>query len=429
MQLQRLTGLERQKILDELAELRQTIERLRGILSNEELLIGIVVEELKTIRAKHGDERRTQITEEAAGNFRVEDLIADEDVVITATSTGYIKRTALDAYRSQRRGGKGLIGMTTREEDVVEHLFVANTHAYLLIFTDLGRCYWLRAYDVPEVSRSSKGKSIANLVKMAEGERMAALLRVQAFPQEEGQRFIVMGTRKGTIKKTDLVEFSNPRSAGIIAIQIDDDDRLIAVEETDGSKDLILGSRNGMAIRFSEADVRPMGRTAYGVRGMQLREGDEVVAMGVVDEGCTVLTICERGYGKRTEIEEYRRQSRGGIGLKDIYTSKRNGPVVDMECVTEQHEVFLVTEQGQIIRMKAGDMRPIGRDTQGVRLMDLAEGDRLVSVATLLELDDETVKAEATEASRALKDPEATEPTEPTDEAETPEEPETPEES
>ena len=388
MQLQRLTGLERQKILDELAELRELIGKLRAILSNEDLLIGIVIDELKAIRDKHGDERRTQFIEEA-GEFRVEDLIADEDVVITATSTGYIKRTPLDEYRSQRRGGKGLIGMTTREEDVVEHLFVANTHAYLLIFTDLGRCYWLRAYDVPEVSRSSKGKSIANLVKMTEGERMSALLRVQAFPEQEGQRFIVMCTRKGTIKKTDLGEFSNPRSAGIIAIQIDDDDRLIAVEETDGSRDLILGSRNGMAIRFNESDVRPMGRTAYGVRGMQLREGDEVVAMGVVSEGCSLLTVCEHGYGKRTEIEEYRRQSRGGIGLKDIYTSKRNGPVVGMACVTERHEVFLVTEQGQIIRMKAGDMRPIGRDTQGVRVMDLAEGDRLVSVATLLEVEDD----------------------------------------
>ncbi len=387
MQLQRLTGLERQKILDELAELRELIGKLRAILSNEDLLMGIVVDELKAIRDKHGDERRTQIIEEA-GEFRVEDLIADEDVVITATSTGYIKRTPLDEYRSQRRGGKGLIGMTTREEDVVEHLFVANTHAYLLIFTDLGRCYWLRAYDVPEVSRSSKGKSIANLVKMTEGERMSALLRMQAFPEQEGQRFIVMCTKKGTIKKTDLLEFSNPRSAGIIAIQIDDDDRLIAVEETDGSKDLILGSRNGMAIRFNEVDVRPMGRTAYGVRGMQLREGDEVVAMGVVSDDCSLLTVCEHGYGKRTEIEEYRRQSRGGIGLKDIYTSKRNGPVVGMACVTERHELFFVTEQGQIIRMKAGDMRPIGRDTQGVRVMDLAEGDRLVSVATLLEVED-----------------------------------------
>src|SRR6187455_983386 len=388
MQLQRLTGLERQKILDELAELRETIERLRAILSSDDLLIGMVLDELKAIREKHGDERRTQITEEAAGEFRVEDLIADEDVVITATGTGYIKRTALDEYRSQRRGGKGLIGMTTREEDVVEHLFVANTHAFLLIFTDLGRCYWLRAYDVPEVSRSSKGKSIANLVKMAEGERMAALLRVQAFPEEEGQRFIVMSTRKGTIKKTDLMEFSNPRSAGIIAIQVDEDDRLIAVEETDGTKQLMLGSRNGMAIRFSEADARPMGRSAYGVRGMQLREGDEVVGMSVIDDNSFVLTVCENGYGKRTEAVEYRTQTRGGIGLKDIQTSRRNGPVVALTCVIDRHEVFLVTEQGQIIRTKAAEMRPIGRDTQGVKLMDLAEGDRVVSLALLLEPED-----------------------------------------
>jgi DNA gyrase subunit A len=384
MQLQRLTGLERQKILDELAELRETIDRLRAILSSEDLLIGIVLDELKAIREKHGDERRTDIVEEA-GEFRVEDLIADEDVVITATSTGYIKRTALDSYRSQRRGGKGLIGMTTREEDVVEHLFVANTHAYLLIFTDRGQCYWLRVYDVPEVGRSSKGKSIANLVHMAEGEKVAALLRVQAFPEQEGERFIVMGTKKGTVKKTDLVAFSNPRSAGIIAIQIDEDDRLIAVEETDGRKDLILGSRHGMAIRFAESDARPMGRSAYGVRGMHLREGDEVVAMGVIADDSFVLTVCENGYGKRTEAAEYRTQTRGGIGLKDIQTSRRNGPVVSLACVTDRHELLMVTEQGQIIRMKAGDLRPIGRDTQGVKLMDLAEGDRLVSIATLIE--------------------------------------------
>jgi len=254
-----------------------------------------------------------------------------------------------------------------------------------LIFTDRGQCYWLRVYDVPEVSRSSKGKSIANLVHMNEGEKVAALLRVQEFPAGEGERFIVMGTRKGTVKKTDLVEFSNPRSAGIIAIQIDDDDRLIAVEETDGSKQLMLGTRNGMAIRFAESDVRPMGRTAYGVRGMQLREGDEVVAMGVLDNDSYVLTVCENGYGKRTEAQEYRTQTRGGIGLKDIQTSRRNGPVIALACVTDRHELFVVTEQGQIIRMKAADLRPIGRDTQGVKLMELAEGDKLVSLATLVE--------------------------------------------
>jgi len=389
MQLQRLTGLERQKILDELAELVKTIERLRGILSSDDLLMGIVVDELREVQAKFADPRRTEIIEES-GEFRVEDLIADEDVVITATSTGYIKRTALDLYRKQRRGGKGLIGMATREEDVVQHLFVANTHAYILIFSDRGKCYWLRVFDVPEVSRSSKGKSIANLVNMSEGERIAALLRVQAFPEQENERFIVMGTRKGTIKKTDLGAFSNPRSAGIIAIQIDDDDRLIAVAETDGTKDLVIGTRNGMAIRFGEDDARPMGRTAYGVRGITLREGDEVVAMKVVSADATLLTVCERGFGKRTDLSEYRKQSRGGIGLKNVQTTDRNGLVVGIASVSDRDELLIVTEQGQIIRMTAGDMRPIGRDTQGVRLMDLAEGDLVVSIAALSEPEDDS---------------------------------------
>jgi len=388
MQLQRLTGLERQKILDELAELRKTIERLRAILSDDDLLIDIVLDELRDVRATYGNARRTDFTEDS-GDFRVEDLIADEDVVITSTNTGYIKRTALDEYRQQRRGGKGLIGMQTRDQDAVKHLFVANTHAYILIFSDRGRCYWLRVYDIPEVSRSSKGKSIANLVNMNEGERIAALLRVQSFPEADGERFIVMGTRQGIIKKTDLVAYSNPRSAGIIAIQVDDDDQVIAVAETDGRKDLVIGSRDGMAIRFAEADVRPMGRTARGVRGMNLRQDDEVVAMEVVTDDATLLTVCEKGYGKRTAVAEYRRQTRGGIGLKNVQASDRNGLVVSLACVSDQHELLLVTEQGQIIRMRAGDMRPMGRGTQGVRLMDLADGDRIVSIATMAEPDDE----------------------------------------
>jgi len=388
MQLQRLTGLERQKILDELEELRTTIARLREILSNDALLIGIIIDELKEVRDKFGDERRTEINEES-GTFRIEDLIADEDVVITASDTGYIKRTALDEYRQQRRGGKGLIGMTTRDEDVVRHLFVANTHAYILIFSDRGRCYWLRVYDIPEVARSSRGKSIANLVSMAEGEGIAALLRVQTFPENEGERFIVMATRGGTVKKTDLKAYSNPRTAGIIAIQIDEDDKLIGVVETDGESDLVLASRNGMAIRFAESDARPMGRTAFGVRGMQLREGDEVVGLEVMAPETTLLTVCERGYGKRTKESEYRRQTRGGIGLKDVQTSDRNGPVVGVACVTDRHDVLLVTEQGQIIRMNAGDMNVIGRGTQGVKLMDLDRGDRIVSLATLVEPDGE----------------------------------------
>jgi DNA gyrase subunit A len=358
------------------------------------LLIELVVEELKAVRNKYGDERRTDIIEET-GEFRVEDLIADEDVVITATNTGYIKRTALDAYRKQRRGGKGLIGMQTREEDAVSQLFVVNTHAYILIFSDRGRCYWLRVYDIPEVSRSSKGKAIANLVNMAPEERIAALLRVQEFPAEDGQRFIVMGTQGGTIKKTDLKAFSNPRAAGIIAIQVNDDDRLIAVAETDGTMDLVLGSRNGMAIRFTEKDARPMGRTARGVRGMKLRTGDEVVAMEVVSGAATLLTVCENGYGKRTDVAEYGRQARGGIGLKNVQTSDRNGQVIGIACVTDRDQLLLVTAQGQIIRMTAGDMRPIGRDTQGVRLMNLAEGDRLVSIATLTEPDDEADESPA----------------------------------
>jgi DNA gyrase subunit A len=384
MQLQRLTGLERQKILDELAELVALITRLREILSSDALVLEIVVNELIAIRDKYGDDRRTDIIEDST-DFRIEDLIADEEVVITATQTGYIKRTALDEYRKQRRGGKGLIGMQTRDEDIVEHLFIANTHAYILIFSDKGKCYWLRVYDVPEVSRSSKGKSIANLVQMGEGEKIAALLRVQDFPDEEDKRFIVMGTAQGTIKKTDLKAYSNPRSAGIIAIQIDDNDRLIAVAETDGNKDLVLGTRNGMAIRFSEQDARPMGRTAYGVRGINLREGDVVVAMEVVTSDATLLTVCEKGHGKRTDVTEYRQQTRGGIGLKNIQTSDRNGPVVGIACVTDQHELLIVTEQGQIIRMPASGLRPIGRDTQGVRLIDLADGDRVVSIATLME--------------------------------------------
>jgi DNA gyrase subunit A len=258
---------------------------------------------------------------------------------------------------------------------------------------------------------------------MAEGERMAALLRVQAFPDAEGERFIIMGTRNGTVKKTDLAAFSNPRAAGIIAIHIDDADQLIAVAETDGTRDVVLGSRNGMAIRFAEADARPMGRTAHGVRGMQLRDGDQVVAMEVVSEGGTLLTVCENGFGKRTDVAEYRRQTRGGIGLKNVQTSERNGLVVGVACVGDGDQLLLVTEQGQIIRMTAGDLRPMGRDTQGVRLMDLADGDRIVSIATLREPDDTDVPVAAEgsappEPAPLAPAPEETEPAEATAEAE-----------
>ena len=377
MQLQRLTGLERQKILDELAELLKVIERLRAILSSEELLMGVVLTELKAIRENYADERRTVIIEES-GEFRIEDLIADEDMAITVTNTGYIKRTAISTYRMQRRGGKGRIGMRTREEDFVSHLFVASTHAYIMIFSDRGRAYWLKVHEIPDVGPGGKGKAIANLVSMEPGEKIAALLTVKEFPEQEDQQFVVMGTRRGVVKKTDLSLFRNPRAGGIIAMGIEEGDSVIAVELTDGKEQIFLGTREGMAIRFDETDVRPMGRTAYGVRGIALREGDEVVAMEVVREGGTLLTVAQNGYGKRTGLDEYRLQTRGGVGIINIQTSDRNGKVVGIAYVHEDDELMIISQQGMIIRMRAGDVRSIGRATQGVRLIGMEEGDEVV---------------------------------------------------
>ena len=388
MQLQRLTGLERQKILDELADLMKTIERLRAILSSDTLLMGVVLEELKEIRENYSDDRRTVIVEES-GDFRIEDLIADEDMAITVTNTGYIKRTPISTYRMQRRGGKGRIGMRTREEDFVSHLFVASAHAYIMIFSDRGRGYWLRVHEIPDVGPGGKGKAIANLVSMEEGEKIAALLAIKEWPEEENLQFVVMGTRKGVIKKTDLTAFSNPRVGGIIAMGVEDGDSVIAVEMTDGKEQVFIGTRDGMAIRFDETDVRPMGRTAYGVRGITLRDGDEVVAMEVVREGGTMLTVTQRGFGKRTELEEYRLQSRGGVGIINIQTSERNGKVVGMAYVHDEDELMLISQQGMILRMVARDVRSIGRATQGVRLLGVEEGDQVVSVARLAEREEE----------------------------------------
>jgi len=385
MQLQRLTGLERQKILDELAELLKTIERLRAILASERLLMQIIVDELKEVRTKYGDDRRTQIIDES-GEISIEDLIAEEDMAISVTNTGYIKRTAISTYRSQRRGGKGRIGMRTRDEDFVSHLFVASTHAYIMIFSDRGRAYWLKVHEIPDVGPGGKGKSIANLVSMDEGEKIAAMLAVKEF---EENKFIVMGTRKGVVKKTALSAFSNPRAGGIIAMGVEDGDAVITVQVTDGSGEIFIGTRNGMAIRFHESDIRAMGRTAYGVRGITLRDDDLVVAMEVVRPGGTLLTVTERGYGKRTEIEEYRVQSRGGVGIINISTSDRNGIVVGVAYVQEGDEMLLITQQGMILRMQTNDVRAIGRATQGVRLIDIEEGDKVVSVAKLVEKEDE----------------------------------------
>jgi DNA gyrase subunit A len=386
MQLQRLTGLERQKILDELAELQKVIAGLREILASETLLLKIVVDELRQVQSKFGDERRTQILEQG-GELSIEDLIADEDVAITVTDTGYIKRTPISTYRNQKRGGKGRIGMRTRDEDVVNHLFVASTHAYMMIFSDRGRAYWLKVHEIPDVGPDGRGKAIANLVQMADGEKIAAMLALQEF---DDTRFIVMGTRKGTVKKTELSAFANPRAGGIIAMGIEEDDAVMAVQLSDGASEIFIGSRMGLAIRFPEGDVRGMGRTAYGVRGIALREGDEVVAMEVVKPGGTLLTVTQKGYAKRTDLEEYRVQSRGGVGIKNLEVTDKNGPVVGIAQVHENEELLVITQQGKILRTPAADIRTIGRATQGVRVMDLEGEDIVVSVA-LVEGEEEVV--------------------------------------
>ena len=385
MQLQRLTGLERQKILDELAELLKLIERLLAILSSEKLLMQIIIDELKAVREKHGDDRRTEIVA-AEGEFRIEDLIAEEDMAITVSNTGYIKRTAITSYRNQRRGGKGRIGMRTREEDFVSHLFVASTHAYIMIFSDRGRAYWLKVHEIPDVGPDGRGKAIANLVSMQDGERIAALLTVKEF---EDNKFIVMGSRRGEVKKTELTAFSNPRAGGIIAMDVEDGDAVMAVQVSDGTHEILVGTRDGMSIRFPESDVRSMGRTAGGVRGISLRDGDEVVGMDVLTPGGTILSVTEQGYGKRTEIDEYRVQSRGGVGIINIQTSERNGKVIGVMQVTDDDELMLITQQGKILRMAAKGIRTIGRATQGVRLIDIEGDDRAVSIARLAEKDED----------------------------------------
>ena len=386
MQLQRLTGLERQKIIDELADLTKQIERLRSILANARLLMQIIVSELRDIQTRFGDERRTQIVEEE-GELSIEDLIAEEDVAITVTDTGYIKRTPISTYRNQKRGGKGRIGMRTREEDVVNHIFVASTHAYMMVFTDRGRAYWLKVHEIPDVGADGRGKAIANLVQMEAGEKIAAMLAVQEF---DDAHFVVMGTRNGTVKKTELSAFSNPRAGGIIAMGIDEGDAVMAVQLSDGASEIFIGSRLGMAIRFPESDVRAMGRTAYGVRGIALREGDEVVAMEVVKPGGTLLTVTQKGYAKRTDLDAYRVQSRGGVGIKNVEITDKNGPVVGIGQVHENEELLVITQQGKILRTPAADIRTIGRATQGVRVMDLGEDDTVVSIA-LVERDEEVV--------------------------------------
>jgi DNA gyrase subunit A len=384
LQLQRLTGLERQKIVDELKELRATIADLRDILASPKRVDVIVGDELAKIHEEHGDARRTEIID-AVDEITIEDMIADEDVAISITHGGYIKRTSIATYRSQKRGGRGRMGMRTQEEDFVASLFIASTHSYILIFTDRGRVYWLKVHEIPEVGPQGKGKAVANLVQLHEGERIAAFCAVRAF---DSGGFVLLATRKGIVKKTELQAFSNPRSGGIIALGVEDDDALINAVLTSGGDEILLGTQGGMAIHFREEDVRPMGRTAYGVKGIELEDGDRVVALEVVDSTGTVLTVTENGYGKRTAIDEYRVQSRGGKGLINIKTTGRNGRVVGVKFIRGDEGVMLITGKGMIIRLDTADISTIGRNTQGVRLIQLEEGDQLVSVARLAERED-----------------------------------------
>jgi DNA gyrase subunit A len=378
LQLQRLTGLERQKIVDELKEIKVLIADLKDILAHPARVDGIVGEELTKIREDHGDPRRTEI-KDAVDEIAIEDLIADEDVAISITHSGYIKRTSITTYRSQRRGGRGRVGMKTKEEDFVSSLFIASTHSYILIFSDRGRVYWLKVHEIPDVGPQGKGKAVVNLVQLQTAEKIAAFCAVKDF---EAGGYVLLATRRGIVKKTELQAFANPRPSGIIALSVEDGDALIDAVVTSGQDKLLLGTREGMAIHFSEDDVRPMGRTAYGVKGIELDEGDQVVSLQVVAAG-TVLTVTENGYGKRTPLDEYRVQSRGGKGLINIKTSGRNGRVVGVKFLHGDEGVMLITEKGMIIRLNTGDISTIGRNTQGVTLIQLEEGDHLVSVARL----------------------------------------------
>jgi DNA gyrase subunit A len=382
MKLQRLTGLEREKIIKEFTDTLKEIERLKAILENEALVSHIIKEELLEIKNKYADERRTEITSETK-EITVEDLITDEEMVITLSHQGYIKRNPLSEYRSQRRGGKGLIGMETREEDFVNELFIGATHDYMLFFSNLGRLYWLKAYQIPEAGRAAKGKALVNLLAISEGERITTALPVRNF--KEG--FLVMFTKNGLVKKTALEKYSNPRGKGIIAVTIEKGDELIAVRKTDGKSDLIFGTKKGLSIRFNEEDVRDTGRTAKGVKGIRLRKGDEVVSAEVAEENTALLTVTEKGLGKRSKIADYPVQKRGGKGVISIKVLERGGKAVGLMQVRDEDEVVMITSSGKLIRTLAGNISLHGRNTQGVKLMDVEGEDKIVSIGKVVERD------------------------------------------
>ncbi len=384
MRLQRLTQLERDKLVEEYREVLKTIEYLRSVLGSEALVRQIIRDELTEIKDKYQDDRRTKIVKEEA-ELTLEDLIAEEEVVVTISHAGYIKRNAVTLYRAQRRGGKGKIAMGIKEEDFVETLFTASTHDSLLFFTDAGKVYWLKVHEIPEASRAAKGKALVNLLALSKDEKVTATLPVKEY---RADRFVIMGTKQGVIKKTELSAYSNPRQGGIIALSLDAGDKLIGVDLTDGQREILLGTKQGITIRFKEEDVRAMGRTAHGVRGITLEPGDEVIGMETItpDSTTAILTVTEGGYGKRTPVNDYRVQGRGGKGIISVKTTERNGPAVGFLQVRDEDEIMLMAAQGKVLRCKVDDIREIGRNTQGVRLLDMdGDEDRVVAVVRLVE--------------------------------------------
>jgi DNA gyrase subunit A len=385
LRLQRLTGLERDKIMEEHRETVELIAKLRAILADEKEIYKIIVAELKDIRTNYGDERRTQIVDRS-DEISMEDLVVDEDMAVTISHEGYIKRNPITLYRAQRRGGKGKIGTTTKEEDFVESLFIASMHSFILFFTTIGKVYWIKVHELPQASRAARGKPIVNLLNLEPGEKVSAFLAVREF--QEG-RFIIFATKKGLIKKTELMAYAHPRPSGIRAIGLEDGDEVIGVRLTDGQQELILSTAEGQSIRFKEEQVRPTGRGTFGVVGMRLDPDDHVVSMEILTRGFDVLTVADGGFGKRTQMDEYRLQSRGGKGIITMKTTEKTGRVIGVQQVTEDDQLMLVTNAGKIIRMRIKDIRIIGRNTQGVRLIELEEGERVVSLARLAEKEEE----------------------------------------
>jgi len=379
MRLHQLTNLESKKIEDEYLELIKTIERLRSILASNRKVMEIITEELQVIKKKLGDARRTEIIG-ALADVSIEDLIAEEDMVITITHRGYIKRLPVSTYKAQGRGGRGVAAMGTKDDDFVEHLFVATTHHYILFFTNQGRVYWQKVYEIPEVSRTAKGKAIVNLIRLHSGESLKAMIPVKEFSEN---RYLVMATEKGLVKRTRLTAYSKPRPGGIIALTLDPDDRLFQVIEGTEDMDLILATRMGKAIRFQIGEIREVGRTGKGVKGIRLRPKDKVVGMEASSGAGTLLTVTTKGFGKRTTLEEYRRQSRGGQGTINIKTTERNGEVVSVKSVSDTDELMIITTTGTIIRTAIKSIKSIGRNAQGVRLIKLSEADLVGAVASV----------------------------------------------